>query len=743
MALDFSKPYNPKGVEERVYKRWEDSGYFNPDKLPPRLRSGQAGKRTKTFSISMAPPNITGSLHMGHALEYALSDILVRFKRMSAHKTLWLPGVDHAGIAAQNVVEKDLKKRGLTRHQLGREEFLKQIWQWKEKYGHIIIGQLKSLGVSADWSRLRFTMDEEYQAAVAEAFIRYFKKDWIYRGERVINWCPKCQTSLSDLELEYEEEKGNLWFIKYPLINLNDKISISNYIVVATTRPETMLGDSAVAVNPRDARYKSIIGQKVLLPIKNREIPVISDKRIEQDFGTGAVKITPAHDLLDAEIGRDHKLPVYKVIGEDGKMTFEAGSICSGLKTDECRQKVVDTLEHESLIEKIEEFAHNIARCYRCRSVIEPMPSMQWFLKMGGLAKLARLAVKSGQVKFYPKRFEKTYFDWLKNIRDWTISRQIWWGHRLPVWEHDKICVPKPGSEKDIEKCVEFVIAKKEPKCQYCDAGYKQVADVLDTWFSSALWPFATLGWPKPTKDLKTFYPTDALTNDRGIINLWDARMIFSGLEFMKKSPFRDLVIHATVLTKEGKRMSKSLGTGIDPINLIEQYGADAVRFALVWQAMGGQDIRWSEEALVAGKKFLNKIWNATRFVLERSGSPGRMTGQTSRITSKTDADKKILTSLKKITANTSKKIDKYEFGSALHDIYEFFWHDFCDIYLEASKKQMDDTIPQDNTARILSYVLETSLKLLHPFLPYITEEIWSAPQFKKKDLLMVEAWPR
>ncbi|MEK7567131.1 MAG: valine--tRNA ligase, partial [Patescibacteria group bacterium] len=689
---DFSKPYDPKGVEDRIYKRWEASGYFAPEAHQPRAGNSN-GK--KTFSITMAPPNITGSLHMGHALEYTLSDILVRFKRMKGFKTLWLPGTDHAGIATQNVVEKELKKKGISRHQLGREKFLERVWAWKNKYGDIIIGQLKKLGVSADWSRLRFTMDDDYQKAVAEAFLHYHKKGWIYRGERVISWCPRCQTSLSDLELEYAEEKGNLWFIKYPLKK-------GGYISVATTRPETMLGDSAVAVNPKDVRYKNIIGQTAILPIKNRDIPIISDRRIEQEFGTGAVKITPAHDFLDAEIGKDNNLSVFKVIGETGKMTPEAGSICEGLNTEECRKKVVAELERAGLIEKIEEFTHNVAHCYRCNKTIEPIPSMQWFLKMDKLAKLAISAVKSGKIRFHPKRFEKTYFDWLKNIKDWTISRQIWWGHKIPI---------------------------------------EGETDVLDTWFSSALWPFATLGWPKKTRDLKMFYPTDVLTNDRGIINLWDARMIFSGLEFMKKSPFRDLVVHATILTKEGKRMSKSLGTGIDPLGLIELYGADAVRFALIWQAMGGQDIRWSEEALIAGKKFLNKIWNASRFVLSQPPTAGRQLATKPR--AKTAEDKKILASFKKITAETSWRVEKYEFGPALHVLHDFFWHDFCDVYIEAAKKQAEDENLRENTAIILISVLADSLKLLHPFIPHITEEIWSAMPGGKKNILMIEKWPK
>ncbi|OGZ28842.1 MAG: hypothetical protein A2931_03255 [Candidatus Niyogibacteria bacterium RIFCSPLOWO2_01_FULL_45_48] len=686
MAVDFSKPYDPKGVEDRIYKRWEASGYFNPDKLP--------GKRPKTFSMSMAPPNVTGSLHMGHALEYTISDALIRFKRMSGYKTLWLPGTDHAGIATQNVVEKELRKEGLSRHELGREKFLEKVWEWKEKYGGIILSQLKKLGSSADWSRTRFTMDEDYQKAVAEAFLHYQKRGWIYRGERVISWCPRCRTSLSDLELEHTEEKGNLWFIKYPLKN-------GGYVSVATTRPETMLGDSAVAVNPKDARYKNIVGQTATLPIKNRGIPIISDRRIEQEFGTGAVKITPAHDFLDAEIGKDHKLPAPKIIGEDGKMTKEAGKICEGLNTEECRKKVVEELERLGFVEKTEELTHNVAHCYRCNRIIEPIPSMQWFLKMDELAKLAIKAVKSGKVRFYPKRFEKTYFDWLKNIKDWTVSRQIWWGHKIPI---------------------------------------EGETDVLDTWFSSALWPFATLGWPQKTKDLKKFYPTEVLTNDRGIVNLWDARMIFSGLELMKKTPFRDLIVHATILTKEGKRMSKSLGTGIDPLGLIDQYGADAVRFALIWQAMGGQDLRWSEEALVAGKKFLNKIWNASRFVLERRGG---LKTPSNKPRAQTKADKKILAELAKIKKDVSRKIDKYEFGQALRALHDFFWHDFCDVYLEASKKQTDDENVKNNTAKILNCVLADSLKLLHPFLPHITEEIWPVFPENKGNLLIVAQWPK
>ncbi|MBI2039297.1 MAG: valine--tRNA ligase [Candidatus Niyogibacteria bacterium] len=687
MKLDFSKPYDPKMIEDAIYARWEKSGYFNPDNLPPRHK--------KVFSMSMAPPNITGSLHMGHALEYTLSDVLIRFKRMRGSRTLWLPGTDHAGIATQNAVEKELRKEGVTRHQLGHEEFLKRVWQWKEKYGPIILNQLKKIGVSADWSRARFTMDERYQQAVAEAFRRYHEKGWIYRGRRVISWCPRCRTSLSDLELEYMEEKGSLWFIKYPFV-------AGGFITVATTRPETMLGDTAVAVHPSDPRYKNAVGKEAFVPIQERRIPVIADRRIEKEFGTGAVKITPAHDMLDAEIGRDHKLPEIQVIGEDGKMTPEAGPICAGLPMAECRVKVVQELENRGLIEKIEEHTTRTPRCYRCNSVIETLPSEQWFLKMDELAKLAEGAVKTNKVRFHPKRFEKPYLDWLKNINDWTLSRQIWWGHRIPI---------------------------------------EGETDVLDTWFSSALWPFAALGWPEKTRDLKIFYPTNVLTNDRGIINLWDARMIYSGLLFTKKPPFRDVIIHGTILTKEGKRMSKSLGTGIDPLLMIERYGADATRFAVIWQAMGGQDIRWSEDALMAGKKFLNKLWNASRFVL--SQLPATSYQLPAQQKPKTLKDKKVLAALKKTKRIVSRDIESYEFGAALHEVYEFFWHQFCDTYLEAAKDQLVDENQRAPTAAILGGVLSDSLKLLHPFIPHITEAIWNELPTPDKKLLIIESWPR
>ena len=696
--MELPKVYDPKKVEEKIYNLWQKSGYFNPDKLPRRHK--------KPYCVIIPPPNVTGTLHMGHALNATIQDILIRWRRLQGYKTLWLPGTDHAGIATQVVVEKELKKEGRSRFDLGREKFIERIWQWKEKYGDIILDQLKKLGASCDWSRTRFTMDEDYIKAVKEAFSHYHKKGWIYQGERVVNWCPRCQTSLSDLEIEYKEEKGKLWYIRYPLskpYTLNPK----PYITVATTRPETMLGDTAVAVNPNDKRYENLIGKKAILPLAKREIPIIADKSIDPKFGTGAVKVTPAHDLTDYEISLRHNLQAIQVINEKAEITKEVSLPYQGLKTLEARQKVVQDLEKLGLLEKVEDYAHQIPKCYRCATTVELIPSKQWFLKMTDLAKMAISAVKSGKVKFTPKHWEKVYFDWLKNIRDWCISRQIWWGHKIPL-----------GG----------------------------VNDVLDTWFSSALWPFATLGWSKKTKDLKKFYPTNVLSTDRGIINLWVARMIFSGKEFMQKKPFKDVYIHATVLTKEGKRMSKSLGTGIDPVNLIEKYGADATRFGISWQIMGGQDIRFVEDNIIMGRKFCNKLWNASRFVLLQFPSfcgqkrRGRRDASLRPPNSKlTVADKKILRALDKTIKSVDKDLESFRFGRAARRLYEFFWHDFCDVYIEKSKKQVDL-----KTKKFLLYVLLNSLKLLHPLIPFITEEIYQKLPIKnKKQCLMIEEWPK
>jgi len=703
MSNELDKFYDPKKVESRIYQEWEKNGFFDPDKLPKRLE--------KTYTIVLPPPNITGSLHLGHALNAAIQDILIRKKRMEGYRALWVPGTDHAGIAAQNAVEKELKKENLTRHDIGREEFLNRIWQWKEKYENKISGQLKKLGASCDWSRTRFTMDNDYQKAVNDAFFHYREKGWIYKGERVINWCPRCQTSLSDLELEYKKEKGKLYYIKYPLENAKaesragDLIS-QEWIIVATTRPETMLGDAAVAVHPSDIRYKKFIGQNVILPLINRKIPVIGDKRVEPEFGTGAVKVTPSHSIIDSEIGQEHNLDFFKIIDEKGIMLPSANENYAGLKIAQCRTKVIEDLEKQGLIEKTEDYEYNIGLCYRCGSVIENLPSMQWFLKMEKLAEIAIKAVKSGKIKFHPERWSKIYLEWLKNVRDWNISRQIWWGHKIPI---------------------------------------EGESDVLDTWFSSALWPFAVFN---KKNDLKNFYPTDAMVTARDIINLWVARMVFSGLEFMKKPPFKDVIIHATILTKEGRRMSKSLGTGLDPMDFVERYGADATRFALIWQSMKTQDVHWSEEALVAGRKFLNKTWNAARFVLEPiEPSSEALVNDGYKIKSKTVADKEMLKNLRDIIKKTNKNIDNFEFGQALHELYDFFWHDFCDKYIESSKLQMSDNKLKDNTQKILLYVLAVSLKLFHPFIPFITEEIWSkiprVKQGKKSTtMLIVEKWP-
>jgi len=686
MNQQLPKTYNPKENEDKIYRAWEKSGLFNPNKLKVK-------KTAKRYTITIPPPNVTGELHMGHALNAFTQDILIRWKRMQGYKTLWLPGTDHAGIATQNVVEKKLKKEGKTRHDLGKEKFLKEVWTWKDKYGNLILNQFKKLGCSCDWSRTAFTMDKDYQKAVETAFLHYHKKGWIYQGKRVINWCPRCQTSLSDLELEHKEKKSHLWYIKYPLANVKSRVS---HITVATTRPETMLGDTAVAVNPNDKRYKKLIGKSVILPLVDREIPIIADKIVDPKFGTGAVKVTPAHSPVDAEIAQRHNLPSVQVISDKGRMTKQAGKNFASLTVLDARKKVVEELKKQGLLEKIKDHTHQVPCCERCQNTIELLISKQWFLKMDKLAQLAIKAVKNGQIKFHPKRWEKVYFDWLNNIKDWCISRQIWWGHKIPI---------------------------------------EGVDDTLDTWFSSALWPFATLGWPKKTKDLEEFYPTDVLSTAHDIINLWVARMIYSGLEFTNKIPFTDVVIHATILTKDGKRMSKSLGTGINPLELTNQYGADATRFGMIYQSLGGQDIHFSEENILMGKKFANKIWNASRFVLGQIDKT-KITGQLPKKIS--PADKRILKQFKTTNQKVTKDLENFRFGQAAHLLYDFFWHDFCDKYIEISKKQ--------NTAQtnqVLAYLLLNSLKLLHPFMPFVTEEIYQKLPFKEKKFLMIEKWPK
>ena len=694
--MELSKAYEPKQVEDKIYQLWEKSGFFNPDNLPKRHK--------KPYTIVIPPPNVTGELHIGHALNATIQDILIRQKRMRGFKTLWLPGTDHAGIATQNVVEKKLRKEGKSRFDLGKEKFIEEVWKWKEEKGNTILNQFKKLGASCDWSRIRFTMDKGYENAVKEAFLQYYKKGWIYQGKRVINWCSRCATSLSDLELEYAEEKGKLWYIKYP-------IKGGDNITVATTRPETMLGDTAVAINPKDERYKNLIGKTVILPLAEKEIPIIADQLVDKSFGTGAVKVTPAHDLVDEQIGQKHKLESIQVIDEHSKITKEAPLVYQGLKILEAREKILNDLKTQNLLEKEEDYAHQVPKCYRCNTTVELIPSLQWFLKMGELAKLAKEPVKSGKIKFHPKSFEKPYLDWLKNVKDWCISRQIWWGHKIPI----------DGEE-----------------------------GVLDTWFSSALWPFATLGWPdKKAKDLKTFYPTAVLSTARDIINLWVSRMIFSGLEFTKEIPFKDVYIHATVLTRDGQRMSKSLGTGIDPLKLIDEFGADATRFGIDYQIMGNQDMKFVTDNILMGKKFCNKIWNASKFVISQIGAQ--------KIENKkpngklTPADKKIIKALEKTTKSVNKDLETFKFGKACHSLYDFFWHDFCDKYIEESKKSFGtghsaelSRSPQDKqTKNILLYVLSNSLILLHPFMPFITEEIYQQMPIKnKKQCIIIEEWP-
>jgi len=702
------KPYDPKETEPRIYKIWENSGYFTPENLPVS-KTKNLKLKIKNYSIVIPPPNVTGSLHMGHALNATIQDILIRQKRMQGYKTLWVPGTDHAGIATQNIVEKELKKQGTNRHELGREKFLEKVWEWKEKYGNIILDQFKKLGASCDWSRARFTMDPDYAKEVEKAFLHYYKKGWIYQGDRVVNWCTRCQTSLSDLELEYEETKGKLYYIKYlfPKVKPSGAApeGLTFGITVATTRPETMLGDTAIAINPKDKRYKDLIGKTVILPLMNREIPIIADRLVESEFGTGAVKVTPAHDMADAEMGERHKLESIQVINQFGKMILKdldtkcpSGHLVSkwdGLKTKEAREKIIEELQKQNLIEKIEDYNLRISKCYRCNSVIEPQISKQWFLKMDELAKQAKEAVKNGEVIFHPKRWEKVYFDWLDNIKDWCISRQIWWGHKIPL---------------------------------------DGIDDVLDTWFSSALWSFAIFN----EKEKKEFYPTQVLSTARDIINLWVTRMIFSGLEFMGKEPFKDIIIHPTILTKDGKRMSKSLGTGIDPLNLIEKYGADATRFGLIYQMMGGQDIHFNEDHCLAGKKFANKIWNISRFILQNENFKfsSRYQQDNFQKNKLSKENKEILEKLEKVTESLNKDLEQYKFGQALHNIYDFVWHDFADNYIEYAKNNKSE-----ETLYTLYFILYTSLKLLHPFMPFITEEIWSMIDIKDKNLLLIEKW--
>ena len=692
---NLDKSYQPQEVEERLYKKWEESGYFKAD----------AKSKKKPYTIVIPPPNVTGQLHMGHALDETLQDILIRYKRLSGYEALWVPGTDHAGIATQIKVEEVLRKeQGLTRHDLGREKFLELVWDWKAKYGGTIIKQLKKLGSSCDWSRERFTMDEGCSKAVKEVFVNLYDKGLIYRGDRIINWCPHCITALSDAEVEYEEQDGNFWHIRYPFTDG------SGEVIIATTRPETLLGDTAVAVHPEDERYEGLVGKMLVLPLTGREIPLIADEYVEKDFGTGAVKITPAHDPNDFEVGQRHNLPIIKVLDDEARVNDKGGAY-QGLDRYEARDKIVKDLEEQGYLVKIEKHSHNVGTCYRCGTTVEPITSLQWFVKMKPLAEPAVEVVKDGTVKFVPDRFSKTYLGWMENVRDWCISRQLWWGHRIPAYYCDH--------------CGKMVVSKTDVSvCPDCGKEMWQDNDVLDTWFSSALWPFSTLGWPEDADDLKKFYPTNTLVTGYDIIFFWVARMVFSALEHTGKAPFEHVFIHGIVRDSQGRKMSKSLGNGVDPLLVIEKYGADALRFTLATGNSPGNDMRYYDERVQASSNFANKIWNASRFVLMNLDVDDADLPDAKDLCLE---DKWILNKYNKLVSEVTNNIDKFELGVAVAKLYDFIWDDFCDWYIELVKPRLyEETDPTNKTAqKVLAYVLTNTLILLHPFMPFITEEIW------------------
>lgn len=707
---ELSSTYDPRQVEQKWYQVWERQNYFHAD----------VDKDKQPFCIVMPPPNVTGSLHLGHAMDNTLQDILIRWRRMQNFNTLWVPGTDHAGIATQVRVEEQLAKEGVAKHDLGREKFLERVWDWKHQYGNRITSQLRLLGASCDWDRERFTMDDGCSRAVREVFVRLYNKGLIYRGNYIINWCPKCNTTISDIEVEHQETVGNLWHLKYPLADG------SGHVVVATTRPETMLGDTAVAVHPDDERYKKLIGKKVILPILNRELPIVADEYVDPEFGSGAVKITPAHDPNDFELALRHDLPQVVVIDKDARMTKEAGPY-QGLDRYECRKKIVQDLEEQGFLLETETHRHAVGHCYRCDTVIEPLVSRQWFVKMKPLAQPAIEAVKQGKTRFVPERFTKIYLGWLENIRDWCISRQLWWGHRIPVW----YC----------QECGEIICSTEDPaECTACgNKRLEQDPDVLDTWFSSALWPFSTLGWPENTPELAHFYPTSVLVTGRDIIFFWVARMIFMSLEFMGQVPFREVFIHGLVLDAQGRKMSKSLGNGVDPIEVIEQYGADTLRFMLVTGNTPGNDLRFHFERLEGTRNFANKIWNASRFVLMNLGDfqPEKVKPRL------TLADKWILSRCNQTVATVTRFMEKYELGEAARTLYDFIWNEFCDWYIELVKPRLygKDQESRSTAQYVLSFVLGNTMKLLHPFMPFITEEIWQHLPHER-ETIMLSPWP-
>ena len=695
MKKELSKVYDPKEFEDRIYKFWMDNGCFR----------AEVDSKKKPYTIVIPPPNITGQLHMGHALDETLQDILIRWKRMSGYSALWLPGTDHAAIATEAKIVAAMREEGITKEDLGREGFMERAWKWKEKYGGRIVEQLKKLGSSCDWSRERFTMDEGCSKAVKEVFVKYYEKGLIYRGERIVNWCPHCKTTLSDAEVTYEDQAGHFWHLRYPLKDG------SGYVELATTRPETLLGDTAVAVNPNDDRYKDIVGKTLILPLVGREIPVVADDYVDMEFGTGVVKITPAHDPNDFEVGKRHDLPIINVMTDDAKIIADYPDY-AGMDRYEARKKIVEDLDKGGFLVRVEDHEHNVGTCYRCGTTVEPKVSTQWFVKMKPLAQPAIDAVKNGETKFVPERFDKIYYHWLENIRDWCISRQIWWGHQIPAFYCDD--------------CGEMVVTKESSAvCPKCGKPMRQDPDTLDTWFSSALWPFSTLGWPDNTEDLKYFYPTNTLVTGYDIIFFWVIRMMFSGIENMGKAPFNTVLIHGLVRDSQGRKMSKSLGNGIDPLEVIDQYGADALRFMLATGNAPGNDMRYIEDKVKASRNFANKLWNASRFIMMNLPDDFQLTGLPENLAME---DKWVISKFNTLAKEVNQNLEAFELGVACQKLYDFIWDVYCDWYIELTKPRIQaggDSAAAAQT--VLVWVMKGMLKLLHPFMPFITEEIWSA----------------
>ena len=710
MSKELAKAYEPKEVEDRIYDFWMKGKYFHAEVDPKK----------KPYTIVIPPPNITGQLHLGHAMDETLQDTLIRWRRMQGYSALWLPGTDHASIATEAKIVEAMRKEGVTKEEIGREKFLERAWAWKDQYGGRIVEQLKKLGSSCDWDRLRFTMDEGCNKAVNHVFKKLYDKGLIYRGERIINWCPHCKTSISDAEVEFEEKEGSFWHLRYPLSDG------TGYIELATTRPETMLGDTAVAVHPDDERYKALVGKTVILPLVNKEIPIIADTYVEQDFGTGVVKITPAHDPNDFEVGLRHKLPVINIM-DDGGVINENGGKYAGMPALEARKQIVKDLDEGGYLLEIEPIKHNVGTCYRCGTVVEPRVSTQWFVRMEPLAKPAVDVVKNGEIRFIPDRMDKIYYNWMENIKDWCISRQLWWGHQIPAWYCD---------------CGETIVSETEPQvCPKCGGTHlKRDEDTLDTWFSSALWPFSTLGWPEKTPELEYFYPTDTLVTGYDIIFFWVARMIFSGLEHMGEIPFKTVFFHGLIRDAQGCKMSKSLGNGVDPLDIIAEYGADALRFTLVTGNSPGNDMRFSEEKVAASRNFANKIWNAARFILMNIEGKDIGCALPEKLYT---SDKWILNRFNSVTAAVTENLEKFELGMAVSKLYDFIWDDFCDWYIELAKIRMNgsDAESADSARRVLVWVMSNTLKLLHPFMPYITEEIWQTLPHEG-EALIVAKWP-